>query len=118
MPGNRDPVLKTIETSLTENELKHFNNSTCPNCLTKQTIECSGFEDHFSVHDNGPNLRAFSHCKKCDQKYTHYFKETDVTHYITFNEKGQKVYTCQEKTLRTANTKKIEPNSNKEESNT
>ena len=117
MPGNRDPILKTIETSLTENELKHFNNSTCPNCKTKKAIEYyfyPEFEHHFNIH----TLEAFSICNKCDQKYTHYFKETDVTHYITFNEKGQKVYTCQEKTLRTANTKKIEPNSNKEESNT
>ena len=104
-----------MEVHLTNNETKKFDEQTCPNCLTKNSID--EYWEHFE-RPHKDEVRFYTNCNKCGQKYTHVFKERYITHVISLNEKGEKVYTCQEKTLRTANTKKIEPNSNNEEKNT
>ena len=116
MSGNSNPILKTMEVHLTDNEIKKFQKGKCPNCLSNHSIENWYCNHDIQLTDEG--FKGYSNCIYCGQKYTEFFKATTITHFISFNEKGEKVYTCQEKTLRTANTKKIEPNSNNEEKNT
>ena len=116
MPGNSNSVLKTIEVALTEDEIKTLKNHDCPNCLSKKSVD-----ENLEISRNPfwyEEVKFYSYCDKCGHNYSHVFTEKYITHFISFNEKGEKVYTCQEKTLRTANTKKIEPNSNNEEKNT
>jgi hypothetical protein len=114
MSGNSNSVLKTIEVSLTENEIKKFDEKICPNCLSQNAID--EYWEHFE-RPNKNEVKFYTNCEKCGQKYTHVFRERYITHFISFNEKGEKVYTCQEKTLRTANTKKNEQNLRNEGNN-
>jgi hypothetical protein len=115
MPGNSNSVLKTVEVPLTENEVRTLKQHKCPNCLSEKSVD-----ENLEVSRNPfwfDEVKFYSYCDKCGHNYSHVFTERYITHFISFNEKGEKVYTCQEKTLRTANTKKNEQNLRNEEGN-
>jgi len=115
MSGSTDPLLKSMEVPLTDNEqkllLKQYK---CPNCQgTKLTEE----DEMTETNDVIPTMRYFIKCGTCLTDYTVYLEIRHVTHIVTFKN-GERIRPCPEKISKQVQSKQNELDSKSEESNT
>ena len=118
MSGSTDPLLKSMEVPLTDNEMSLLNQGKCPNCHD----HCLGAENLIEGTDfTEPNLRNmkmeyFIKCGSCLTDYTVYLDVRHVTHIVTF--KNGERFKCQDENLKQVQSKQNELDSKSEESNT
>jgi len=109
MSGSTDPLLKSMEVYLTDNEMSLLNQEKCPNCQSETIyLHCNEFGHN--------NLKYYIKCGTCLTDYTVYLKVRHVTHIATFKN-GERVK-WQDENLKQVQSKQNEKDSNNEENNT
>ena len=112
MSGSKDPILKSMEVIITDNEYASINQGECPNCK-KQTInKLSPNEKNLIIQQ----LKYYIKCDSCLTDYTVYLKIRHITHIATFKN-GERIK-CKDEILKKAQSKQNVKCSGKEENNT
>jgi len=110
MSGSTDPLLKSMEVPLTDNEMNLLNQEKCPNCQSETIyLHCNEFGHN--------NLKYYIKCGTCLTDYTVYLEIRHVTHIVTFKN-GERIRPCPEKISKQVQSKQNELDSKSEESNT
>lgn len=110
MSGNTDPLLKSMEVPLTDNEISLLNQGECPNCQSETIYQhCDQFSNI--------NLKYYIKCGACLTDYTVYLDVRHITHIVTFKN-GERIRPCPEKISKQVQSKQNEQDSKSEESNT
>jgi len=115
MSGKDDPVLKSMEVYLTDNEQDILlNQGKCPNCQDKTLAEEG---DMTETKDISPTVKYYIKCNSCLTDFTVYLTVKHVTHIATFKN-GERIRPCLDEISRKAQSKQNEQDSKSEESNT
>ena len=112
MSRSKDPILKSMEVIITDNEYASINQGECPNCKSGAIYKNNSSEVSLIIQQ----LKYYIKCDSCLTDYTVYLKIRHITHIATFKN-GERVK-CKDEILKQAQSKQNEKCSEKEEKNT
>lgn len=95
MSRSTDPILKSMEVHLTDNEMSLLSQVKCPNCLSETMLSTY---DEFADYD----LKYFMKCASCLTDYTVYLTIKHATHIVTFKN-GERIK-CKKEISKTVQT--------------